>query len=86
MQAAVTKTYISRRMLDRYTEERRLQQEQRASAANSNTNPAPQVPPKSFAEDNATGSSLAPIEEEKKEMEQTLNEGLPLQPQQKVAA
>lgn len=62
MLSAASKTYISRRMLDRYSQERTKQQEQQSSG-----NSAPVVPSKTFAED----SNLAPIEEEKKELEET---------------
>ena len=43
MKAAVNKTYISKRMIDRYTEERTKQQSQAKSV--------PIVPPKTFSED-----------------------------------
>ena len=65
MESAASKTYISRRMLDRYSEQRRQQQQEKQVG-----HPAPVVPKKIFSEDNA--SNLAPIEEEKKqELEQT---------------
>ncbi len=94
MKAAAPKTYISRRMLDRYSEQRQIQQQQQQESNSSGGNPAPVLPPKQFAEDKqeaaignasdvdasknlkssadpATSTVLAPIEEEKKEMEET---------------
>ena len=85
MQAAAPKTYISRRMLDRYSQERRLQQESKESSKESSTKTAPVVPPKVFSEDDhqtesaeatteqttVPSTNLAPIEEEKQELEET---------------
>ena len=72
MQAAAPKTYLSKRMLDRYSEQRRIQQDSQSAGSG---NQAPVVPPKAFAEDadqpKTTSSVLAPIEEEKKEFEET---------------
>jgi len=72
MQAAAPKTYISKRMLDRYSEQRRIQQESQSAGSG---NQAPVVPAKTFAEDadqpKTTSSVLAPIEEEKKDFEET---------------
>ena len=59
MKAAAPKTYISRRMLERYSEQRRIQQESQASANSSNK--APVVPAKTFAEDGDSATSLPPI-------------------------
>ena len=82
-------------MLDKYSEQRRIQREQAQDAAAS-TNTAPVIPPKTFAEDlvkesttnvedtsktvvsnvaTTGGSELAPIEEEKKELEETKDIG-----------
>ena len=60
MFAAAPKTYISRRMLDKYSEQRRQQQSAKSGA--------PVVPGKNFSEDAA---KLAPVPEEKKEFEDT---------------
>jgi len=71
MQAAAPKTYISKRMLERYSEQRRMQQE---SLNSNNANVAPTVPSKRFTEDEEgqpKSSTLPPIEEEKKELEET---------------
>ena len=71
MKSAAPKTYISSRMLTRYTEQRseKLKSKSGVMAAK----PAPIVP-KSFTEDNgqsaAAGSNLAVIEESKEEVKQ----------------
>ena len=71
MKSAAPKTYISSRMLTRYTEQRseKLKSKSGVMAAKS----APIVP-KSFTEDNsqsaAAGSNLAVIEESKEEVKQ----------------
>ena len=81
MRSAAPKTYISKRMLASYRQRRQDLLDQRSE--NTNSVKAPVVPPKTFTEDEesktvsnisaqaAQGSTLAPIEEEKKEFEQT---------------
>ena len=69
MRSAAPKTYISKRMLERYSE-------QRSEKAKSNLilsrNSAPLVPPKNFSEDaKPVSSNLAVIEESKEELKET---------------
>ena len=56
MKAAAPKTYISRRMLERYSEQRRIQQESQSSA--NSANKAPVVPAKTFAEDADSATNI----------------------------
>lgn len=80
MRSAAPKTYISRRMIDSYSEQRRqskVESQQSASTESQTKDQAPVVPPKTFTEDEkaTTATVLEPIEEEKKEMEQTEPQG-----------
>ena len=58
MQAAAPKTYISKRMLDRYSEQRRMQSVKAICAGSTARSAAPTVPAKTFTED-AIANSLA---------------------------
>ena len=51
MQAAAPKTYISKRMLDRYSEQRRIRSVQATEAGATAKSAAPTVPAKTFTED-----------------------------------
>ena len=75
MQAAAPKTYISKRMLDRYSEQRRMRSVQATGAGATAKSAAPTVPAKTFTEDaNANDQAasqqsalLAPIQEQPKQ-------------------
>ena len=72
MQAAAPKTYISKRMLDRYSEQRRIRSQQASGSGATAKSAAPTVPAKTFTEDaNASNEAasqqsaqLAPVQEE----------------------
>lgn len=76
MRAAAPKTYISSRMINKYSEQRLQQQQARSEAAGSGNTP-PVIPAKTFAEDSNTSAAaqdstnLAVIEESKQEFENT---------------
>ena len=92
MKSAAPKTYISKRMLDRYSEQRSEQQKAKSNSMSGKS--APLVPPKSFTEDNSNSQSaaaqaspnLAVIEENKDEQLANTNANIAVAPQQEPAA
>ena len=70
MRSAAPKTYISKRMLERYSEQRSEKVKAKSNPIPTNKASAPQVPAKPFSEDNR-GTNLAVIEESKEELKET---------------
>merc|ERR1719188_1479857 len=78
MKSAASKTYISKRMIDRYSEQRRLQQSQSTSSGNQ----PPLLPPKNFSEDNvgAARAQTIPVAASQRSAATSSLTGEPLQP------
>ena len=70
MRSAAPKTYISKRMLERYSEQRSEKVKAQSNPIPTNKAAAPRVPAKPFSEDNR-GTNLAVIEESKEELKET---------------